>query len=250
MSTTRAGKVYLIGAGPGDPDLLTLKAVRVIGQCDVLLYDRLVSPGILAHARNGAELIYVGKHEGEQNSVQERIFSLIREHASAGCVVGRLKGGDPLVFGRGAEEWAVATEHGFEVELVPGVSSAVAVPGLAGIPLTYRNVSQAFAVVTGHCHQGLAQDWAKYAAIDTLVILMGVKNRAFIAQSLMAAGRDATEPVAFIEHGATRNERVIESDLRSVARGLVLVANPAVFVVGAVVRLRHQLIALVASMGD
>ena len=178
MSSPRAGKVYLIGAGPGDPDLLTVKAARVIGQCDVLLYDRLVSPGALAYARTDAQLVYVGKHEGEQESVQDRIFSLIREHAFAGRVVGRLKGGDPLIFGRGGEEWALAVEHGIEVELIPGVSSAVSVPGLAGIPLTYRNLSQAVAVITGHCREGLTHDWLKYAGIDTLVILMGVKNRA------------------------------------------------------------------------
>ncbi|HEX4227336.1 MAG TPA: uroporphyrinogen-III C-methyltransferase [Bryobacteraceae bacterium] len=243
MSTLRAGKVFLIGAGPGDPDLLTMKAVRAIEQCDVILYDRLVGPGVLGYARPGAGLIYVGKHEGEQESVQAHIFSLLREHALAGRVVGRLKGGDPLVFGRGAEEWALAVEYGIEVELIPGVTSAIGVPGLAGIPLTYRNVSQAFAVITGHCHEGLTQEWPKYAAIDTLVILMGVKNRAYIAQSLIAAGRDPDEPVAFIERGATPDERVIETDLHSVAEGGVTVENPAVFVIGRVVGLRRQLCA-------
>jgi uroporphyrin-III C-methyltransferase len=243
MSTVCAGKVYLIGAGPGDPDLLTIKAVQAIGRCDVILYDRLVGPGVLAYARPGAELIYVGKHEGEQESVQARIFSLTCEHALAGKVVGRLKGGDPLVFGRGAEEWALAIEQGIEVELIPGITSAIGVPGLAGIPLTYRNVSQAFAIITGHCHEGLAQDWPKYAAVDTLVILMGVKNRAHIAQSLIGAGRDPNEPVAFIERGATPDERVIESDLHSVANGRVVVENPAVFVIGPVVRLRRRLTA-------
>jgi uroporphyrin-III C-methyltransferase len=241
MSTACPGKVYLIGAGPGDPELLTVKAVRVLSECDVILYDRLVSPGVLTHARPGAELIYVGKHEGEQENVQSRIFDLIRDRASAGKVVGRLKGGDPLVFGRGAEEWALALEHGIDVELVPGVTSAISVPGLAGIPLTYRNVSQSFAVITGHCREGLIQDWHKYAGIDTLVVLMGVKNRAFIAQSLITAGRDPHEPVAFIERGATSGERVIEADLCSVARGELAVENPAVFVIGAVVGLRRQL---------
>ena len=245
---TESGKVYLIGAGPGDPDLLTIKAARAIGQCDVLLYDRLVSRGVLALARSTAQLIYVGKHEGEQDKMQGRIFSLIREHALAGKTVGRLKGGDPLVFGRGAEEWGLAVEHGIDVELVPGVTSAISVPGLAGIPLSYRNVSQGFAVITGHCSEGLAQDWPKYAAIDTLVILMGVKNRVYIAQSLIAAGRDPKEPVAFIERGATPEERVVESHLEAVAQGEVAVENPAVFVIGKVVRLRERLLpASVAS---
>jgi uroporphyrin-III C-methyltransferase len=239
------GKVYLIGAGPGNPELLTLQAVRVLSECDVVLYDRLVNPEILTHARPGAELIYVGKHEGEQERVQAEIFDLIRDRALAGFTVGRLKGGDPLVFGRGAEEWALAVRHGIEAELIPGVTSAISVPGLAGIPLTYRNVSAGFAVVTGHCHEGITQEWEKYAKIDTLVILMGVKNRVFIAKSLIEAGRDADQPVAFIERGATPDERVIESDLKSVAAGQVDVINPAIFAIGEVVRLRRALINLV-----
>ncbi len=233
----------MIGAGPGDPELLTLKAVRLLGEADVVLYDRLVSPEILNHARPGAELIYVGKHEGEQERKQICIFDLIREHALAGKTVARLKGGDPLVFGRGAEEWALALGHGIEVELVPGVTSAISVPGLAGIPLTYRQVSQSFAIVTGHCHAGLNQEWAKYAQIDTLVVLMGVKNRAFIAQSLIDAGRSPRQPVAFVERGSTPDANVVESDLGAVASGNVKASNPAVFVIGEVVRLRKKLIA-------
>ncbi len=241
MSTDKhAGKVYLIGAGPGDPDLLTVKAARVLGQCDVVLYDRLVGPGILALARPDAEVIYVGKHAGEHD-IQDQIFSLLLEHALAGKTVARLKGGDPLVFGRGAEEWAVAVDHGIEVEFIPGVTSASAVPGLAGIPITFREVSQSFTVITGHCSQGLHQKWENYAKVDTLVVLMGVKNREFIAQSLIDAGRDAGQAVAFIERGSTPEQRVVVSDLRSVARGEVEVRNPAVFVIGEVVRLREKL---------
>lgn len=242
MSTDRpSGKLYLIGAGPGNPDLLTIKAARVLGQCDVVLYDRLVGPDILALARPGAELIYVGKHEGEQESIQNRIFSLILEHALAGKTVARLKGGDPLVFGRGAEEWALALDHGIPVELIPGVTSAISVPGLAGIPLTYRDVSEGFTVIAGHRSRGHYPDWAAYARIDTLVVLMGVKNRAFIAQTLIDAGRDPNQPVAFIERGATPSERTLVSDLQSVAKGAVEVENPAVFVIGEVVRLRDKL---------
>ena len=168
--------MFLVGAGPGDPDLLTVKAARVLGHCDVVLYDRLVSAEILRLVRPAAELIYVGKHEGEQDRVQPRIFDLLLRHALAGKIVVRLKGGDPLVFGRGAEEWALAREHGIDVELVPGVTSAVSAPGIAGIPLTHREISQSFAVITGHCKEGLAQNWADYARIDTLVILMGVEE--------------------------------------------------------------------------
>lgn len=243
----KRGKLYLIGAGPGDPDLLTLKAARILGECDVVLYDRLVSPAVLRMARPDAELIYVGKHEGQQDCGQARIFDLIRDHADAGRAVARLKGGDPLIFGRGAEEWRVALENGIEVELIPGISSALAVPGLAGIPLTYRGVAQSFAVVTAHCREGQTQNWSSYAGIDTLVVLMGVDNRTFIAQSLIAAGRSADEPVAFIERGTLPEERVVESSLGAVAAGAVEVQSPAVFVIGQVVTLRRVLNALSQS---
>ena len=237
----KRGKLYLIGAGPGDPELLTLKAARVLGQCDVVLYDRLVSREVLSFARVDVELIYVGKHEGQQEHTQARIFELIRSHAGDGKVVARLKGGDPLVFGRGAEEWALALENEIDVEFIPGVTSAISVPGLAGIPLTFRGLSQSFAVVTGHCRQGLAHEWSRFAGIDTLVILMGVTNRSFIAQALIDAGRNPQEPIAFVERGTLSSERVIESNLAAVAAGEIQVESPAVFVVGQVVRLREQL---------
>jgi uroporphyrin-III C-methyltransferase len=237
----KRGKLYLIGAGPGDAELLTLKAARILAECDVVLYDRLVNRDVLAFARGDAELIYVGKHEGEQGRAQAHICDLIRSHALSGKTVGRLKGGDPLVFGRGAEEWQVAADDGIEVELIPGITSAVAVPGLAGIPLTYRGVSQSFAVITGHCHEGLSHDWARYAAIDTLVVLMGVTNREHIAAALVAAGRNTNEPVAFIERGTLDGERVVEGTLANVAAGEMEVRSPAVLVIGDVVRLRGKL---------
>lgn len=237
---TDKGKLYLIGAGPGDPELLTLKAARILSECDVVLYDRLVTQEVLAFARPDAQLTYVGKHAGEQSDTQEKIFELIRNHALAGRTVGRLKGGDPLVFGRGGEEWALAVEHGIEVELVPGVSSALAVPGLAGIPLTYRGVAQSFAVITGHCQEGRTERWSKYVAVDTLVVLMGVKNREFIARALIAAGRDRYQPVAFVQRGSMPGEAIVESTLNRVASGIA-VESPTVFVIGEVVRLRARL---------
>ena len=247
MSSHKRGKLYLIGAGPGDPELLTLKAARCLALCEVVLYDRLVDPRVLDFARPDAALVNVGKHQGEQEHKQHHILDLIREHALAGKVVGRLKGGDPLVFGRGAEEWAFALELGIEVELIPGVSSAIAVPGLAGIPLTYRKLSQSFAVVTGHCHSGTAQEWQNYATVDTLVILMGVRNRAVIANSLVSAGRDAADPVAFVHRGTLSGEKVVTSTLGEVAEGRVEVHSPAVFVIGKVVKLRDQLLAIPAA---
>lgn len=244
----KSGKVYLAGAGPGDPGLLTVKATHALAAADVVLYDRLVGPEILALANPSAELVYVGKQEGEQHVMQERIFQLLLEYALQGKTVVRLKGGDPLVFGRGAEEWALLQEKGIEVELIPGVSSAMAVPGLAGIPLTYRNISQSFAVVTGHCREGLEQEWTKFASVDTLVVLMGVKNRAFIAQALINAGRDPRQPVAFIERGTTAHERIVESDLASVAAGKLDVENPAIFIIGEVVWLRSSLKAILEDV--
>jgi uroporphyrin-III C-methyltransferase len=235
------GKLYLIGAGPGAAELLTVKAARVLGECDVVLYDRLTTPEVLALARADAQLVYVGKHDGEQEREQARIFELILEHAAAGQTVARLKGGDPLVFGRGAEEWELALEHGIEVELIPGISSAIAMPGLAGIPLTFREVSRGFAVVTGHWKDGTNMEWAPYAKIDTLVILMGTKQRVLIAESLIAVGRSPSEPVAFIEQGSMADQRVVEARLDAVAQGEVEVRGPAVMVIGEVVRQRKKL---------
>ncbi len=235
------GKVYLVGAGPGDPELLTLKAHRLLAGADVVLYDRLVTPEILAVARPGVQLVYAGKQAGEQDAVQPWIIEQMARHAAAGRTVVRLKGGDPCVFGRGGEEWQALVEQGIDVEIVPGLSSAIAVPEVAGIPVTFRGVARAFAVVTGHGTRGLEPDWKQYAAVDTLVILMGVGERASIARALIGAGRSASEPAAFIENGTRPDERVVVATLEDVAAGRVDVASPAVFVVGEVVRLREQL---------
>lgn len=229
-------KVYLVGAGPGDPDLLTRKAARVLETAEVVLHDRLCGEGVLALIPPRAKRIDVGKHEGAQEATQKRILQLMLHYARLGRRVVRLKGGDPMVFGRGGEEWSFLQEHGVEVEVVPGVSSAVAVPELAGIPLTFRGVASGFAVVAGHCRGGCNAQWRQYAGVDTLVILMGVKHRAAIAAALMEAGRRGDEPVAFIENGSTPRQRVVRSTLAAVAAGAVQVEAPAVFVVGEVVR--------------
>jgi uroporphyrin-III C-methyltransferase len=238
-------KVYLVGAGPGDPDLLTVKARRILRDADVVLYDRLVSAEVLAVASSDAELIYVGKHEGEQESTQKLILDLMVNHARRGRRVARLKGGDGCVFGRAGEECLALTRAGIDVEVVPGVSSALAAPTLAGIPLTFRNVSRGFAVVTGHCAGRTPVDWRDWARIDTLVILMGVKNRAAIASALIDAGRRSDEPAAFVERASTAGQRVVETTLGEVARGAVEVEAPAVFVIGAVAALRAELAACV-----
>lgn len=233
-------KVYLMGAGPGDPELLTVKALRILRAADVVLYDRLVSPEVLALANPAAELIYVGKHEGEQESTQQLIFDLMLEHARDGRTVARLKGGDPCVFGRAGEEWLSLVRNGVEVEVVPGVSSALAAPELAGVPLTYRGLSRGFAVVAGHCAGSGGVDWRDYARVDTLVILMGVGERASIARALIQAGRRADEPAVFVERSSTPEERVLDTSLGAVAAGAVEVEAPAVFVIGAVAALRAE----------
>ncbi|MBL8229682.1 MAG: uroporphyrinogen-III C-methyltransferase [Bryobacterales bacterium] len=235
------GKVYLVGAGPGSADLLTRKALRLLEQATVVIYDRLVSDEILECANPNALLLYAGKHFGQQEEIQQEIHSLMVRHAKPGAIVVRLKGGDPMVFGRGAEEWRYLTEQGIDCEVVPGVSSAIAVPALAGIPLTCRGVAGSFAVVAGHRQHLQSPDWARYRDIDTLVILMGIEFRDIIATTLIDLGRPATQPVAFIERGSTRRERVIVSTLEEVARGAVQVDAPAVFVIGEVVRMREQL---------
>lgn len=244
MRSENQPKVYLVGAGPGDPELLTLKALRVLRAASVILYDRLVSPEVLAEANPEAEFLYAGKREGEQETVQPWVLDTLVERAKRGEAVVRLKGGDPCVFGRGGEEWSYLRARGIDVEIVPGISSAIGVPESAGIPLTHRGVARGFAVATGHDENA---DWRPYAAVDTLIILMGVRHRERIARGLIAAGRDPDEPAAFIERGTTAAERTTVTTLREIAAGAIEVEAPAVFVTGAVVALRAELAAAVEA---
>jgi uroporphyrin-III C-methyltransferase len=236
-----AGKVYLIGAGPGDPELLTVKAARVLGSIEVVLYDRLVGDGVLELVNPAAEKIYVGKHEGQQETAQQEIFALLLHHARAGKTVARLKSGDPTIFGRAAEEWELVLRHGIAVEVIPGVPSAIAGAEMAGVPLTARGLSHGFAVITGHDVADLAEHLGRYAQAETLVILMGVKRRAIIAETLIAAGRPPQEPIMFVERATTPRERVVTATLAEVAAGQIAVSPPAIFVIGAVVGLRRLL---------
>ncbi|MBO1436869.1 uroporphyrinogen-III C-methyltransferase [Meiothermus sp. CFH 77666] len=235
-----SGKVYLVGAGPGDPELLTLRAARVLAEAEVVLYDRLVGEGVLRMVNPRALRIYVGKEVGQQETVQEEIFTLMLAYARAGRRVVRLKGGDPMVFGRGGEEWRFLAEQGVALEVVPGISSAIAAPSLAGIPLTLRGIAGGFAVVSGQGSGEQAPRLTHYAGAETLVVLMGVSRRRQIAAQLMALGRPPEEPVAFIERSTTPEERVVEATLAQVAQGEVQVEAPAVWVVGEVVRWRQR----------
>jgi len=227
-----SGSVVLVGAGPGAADLLTVRAVTELQRADVVLYDRLVASEVLALIPAGVELVDVGKRRGDDQT-QERIGELMVSYALAGRRVVRLKGGDPLVFGRGGEELEILARHGIPVEVVPGLTSAVSVPTDIGLPLTLRGVAAGFAVVAGESLS--AGDWARYAGVDTLVVLMGVRRRVEIAHQLIVHGRSPDEASAFIESGTTPRQRTVVTTLAEIAEKGTDVVAPAVWVTGVVV---------------
>jgi uroporphyrin-III C-methyltransferase len=229
-----SGVVHLVGAGPGDPELLTRRAIRLLAEADVVLVDRLVGPGVLDLVAPGAQVIDVGKTPGgNQEAIQEAITDIMIARARAGDTVVRLKGGDPMVFGRGGEELRRLKEAGIEVAVTPGVSSVLAAASAGGFGLTHRGVASAFVVVAGTAVTEV--EWRRYVAVDTLVILMGVARRDRIAADLIAVGRSASEPVAFVESASLPSEQIVRSTLAQVAAGQVEVTNPAVWVIGEVV---------------
>jgi len=241
------GMVYLVGAGPGDPGLLTVKGLECVKKADVLIYDRLAGPGILTHARPEAELIYVGKGPDRHTLSQEGINRLLVEKALAGKIVTRLKGGDPFVFGRGGEEADELWREGINFEVVPGITSAVAVPAYAGIPVTHRGLSSTFAVITGNEDpekEGSDIDWEKISTgVGTLIFLMGMGNLPAICQRLIRHGRPAATPAALIRWGTTAGQRTLTGTLADIAQRAARegFANPVVIVVGEVVSLRERL---------
>lgn len=241
-----SGFVHLVGAGPGDPELITVRGLKAIRQAEVLIYDRLVHPDLVAEAPAEAERIYVGKGPGRHVATQDEIQHLLVERAARGLRVVRLKGGDPFVFGRGAEEAEALTRAGLAWDVVPAVTSAVGVPAQASIPVTFRGLASNFAVVTGHRAAGFdAPDWQALARIDTLVILMGVSQLPTIAAQLTQHGLDPKTPAAVIERGTWQDERVHVSDLENLPR-LVReqgVQSPATIVIGQVVTVRERLVA-------
>lgn len=242
------GTVALVGAGPGDPGLLTVRAAQLLAEADVVLTDRLVSPQVLDHVRAGATVVDVGKTSWTGTAPrQEEISALLVEHARAGRRVVRLKGGDPFVFGRGSEEAQALVEAGIRYEVVPGVTSAVAAPAYAGIPVTARGVTQDVCVVTGHLDPDDPASRVRWQALatgpGTLVILMGHDRLALICRGLVRHGRPADTPAACVERGTTPQQRVVVGTLATLADD-VLAAGlraPVATVVGDVVRLREQL---------
>ncbi|HEY2931474.1 MAG TPA: uroporphyrinogen-III C-methyltransferase [Acidobacteriota bacterium] len=243
MSTQKQAKVYLVGAGPGDPDLITMRGLRCLRQADVVLYDRLVHPDLLEYAPRSARLVYVGKEKGHSES-QEWIQRLAIAEARKGRVVVRLKGGDPFVFGRGGEEAEALARAGISFEVVPGITSAIAVPALAGIPVLHRNYSSSLTVVSGHqCTPQTARQWATcLRRSGTLVILMGLDGFPRIRSALTEAGVEGEMPLAFISRGATKDEKVVVSTLATAQSTSQDLEAPTLIVIGPVVRLREKLV--------
>jgi uroporphyrinogen III methyltransferase/synthase len=247
MSDRGPGIVHLVGAGPGDPGLATVRAVELIAAADVVLYDRLVATQLLDHARADAELIYVGKEPGRPTIPQDEINRLLVEHAAAGRRVVRIKGGDPFVFGRGGEEAEALAEAGIRFEVVPGVTAGIAAPAYAGIPVTHRDEASAVAFVTAHedpAKEESALDWVALAAFPgTLVFYMGVGALPALARVLIDHGRNRDEPAAVIERGALPGQRTVSAPLGELAAAVEQagIRPPAVTVVGPVAALRERL---------
>ncbi|SDE95016.1 uroporphyrinogen-III C-methyltransferase [Sporomusa acidovorans] len=241
----KQGIVYLVGAGPGDYGLISLKAIECIREADTIVYDRLADDRLLDHARPDVELVYVGKAASAHTMRQEDINQLLVDKALANKVVVRLKGGDPFVFGRGGEEALKLLEHGIPFEVVPGITSAIAVPAYAGIPVTHRGIATSFAVITGHEDPAKAEStiqWDKLAtAVDTLVFLMGVENLSHITGKLLENGRPGDTPAAVIRWGTKPEQEVLVTTVARAAQAARGLKPPAIFIVGQVVALRKQL---------
>ena len=237
-----AGKVYLLGAGPGDPELLTLKAVRVLARADFVLIDDLVNRAVLEHVRPQARIVEVGKRGGCKSTPQAFIQRLMLRLARAGHVVVRVKGGDPFVFGRGGEELEAMRAAGIASEVVSGITAGIAAPAAFGIPVTHRDYAVGVTLVTGHTKNGAGPNWAALAATGTtLVIYMGIANLAGICADLLAAGMRADMPAAAIQSGTCATQREVLATLGSLHRAVEIagLSSPAIVVIGEVARLAH-----------
>lgn len=243
--SSRPGRVFLVGSGPGNPELLTLLAARLLQQADVVLYDHLVAPEIVEMARRGAERIYVGKERSNHSRPQSEINRLMVEHALQGKRVVRLKGGDPFIFGRGGEELEALARHGIPFEVVPGVTAATGVAAFAGIPLTHRDYAQACVFVTGHLKDGTMNlDWEALARPNqTVVVYMGLLGLPLLCQQLIRHGLPAATPAAVVQRATTREQRVVTGTLETLplATFEAGVKPPTLIIIGNVVRLRERL---------
>ncbi|HEY9052201.1 MAG TPA: uroporphyrinogen-III C-methyltransferase [Gammaproteobacteria bacterium] len=245
MSKTRP-IVYLVGSGPGDPDLLTVKALRLIQQADVVVYDRLVSDEILALIPAGIKKVFVGKASGNHHMKQEQINKLLVTLAKTNRSIVRLKGGDPFIFGRGSEEALFLLQHDIDFDYVPGITAASAVSAYAGIPLTHRGIARSVRLITGHCqaNQPLELNWNSLADRDTtLVFYMGLANLEQLQQELIKAGLPATTPAAVVENGTTSRQRRCISTLTNLQNDVnqMSIKSPALIIIGEVVSLADEL---------
>ncbi|MBS2211759.1 uroporphyrinogen-III C-methyltransferase [Carboxylicivirga mesophila] len=246
------GKVWLVGAGPGDADLISLKAVKLLKQADIVLYDYLVNKELLDYCPDACEMVYVGKKKDKHTFPQEELNELIAHYASKGQNIVRLKGGDPFVFGRGVEEIMTLIEYGIDYEVVPGITSGVAVPAYMGIPVTARHVASSVTFVTGHPAKGNnSVDWQALAkASDTLVVYMGVSNAQRIANELITGGKKEETPVALIRWGTYPQQEMLTATLKTIGdvmedKGFL---PPALMVIGEVVNFSEQLKPVIQSV--
>lgn len=239
------GEVFLVGAGPGDPELLTLKAVRLIQQADVVFYDRLVSPAILDYCNSNAEMYYVGKAKSEHSVPQDQINQLLADHAKLGKAVLRLKGGDPFIFGRGGEEIELLAEQNVPFQVVPGITAASGCSSYAGIPLTHRDYSQSVRFVTGHFQDGRAElPWSELVhSQQTLVVYMGLSAVQYISEQLIAHGMSGDTAIALVEKGTQPEQHVYTSTLTDVAKVISAntISSPTLTIIGDVVKLHKKL---------
>jgi uroporphyrin-III C-methyltransferase len=238
------GKVYLTGAGPGDVELLTVKALKTVQKADVIIYDRLANPEILKEAKEGCEFVFVGKEDSHHTLPQEEINELLYQSALKHELVVRLKGGDPFVFGRGGEEALYLHEKGIKFEFIPGITSAIAVPEYAGIPVTHRGITVSFRVVTAHENpkKGYSQiPWENYKTDDTIVFLMGLHRLQTIVEKLIEIGKPKDFPIAVISRGTTKDEKTVIGTLEDIYDRAKDLPTPALIVVGEVVKLHEKL---------
>lgn len=237
------GIVYLVGAGPGDPELITVKGIQALKRAEVVVYDRLANPKLLEYTPEKSEHIYVGKSPGKPSVSQEQINAVLIAKAQDSKVVVRLKGGDPFVFGRGGEECEALKANKVAYEVIPGISSALSAPLFAGIPVTHRKVARSFTVVTGHTITGTDafENWEHLAKADTLVVLMGVKNLGKISALLISLGKEADTPVAVIEKATHQDQKTVLGTLGNIAEKATHTAPPATIVIGEMASLAHDL---------
>lgn len=240
------GTVYLVGAGPGDPELMTVKGLRCLQSADVILYDRLVNPELLEHAKEGSQLVYCGKLPHYHTMKQETINHFLVKYAKKGLRVVRLKGGDPFVFGRGGEEAEECAKNGVAFEVIPGITAGIGAAAYAGIPVTHRTLSKSFAFVTGHQagDQEAEHQWEHLAkAVDTICVYMGVSHLPNIVNHLIQNGKSPKTPIALVHWGTLREQRTVTGTLETIVARVkkAEISNPSMIVIGEVVQLHHKL---------